>query len=59
MADKRRTAQQLSADELDQLAEITPADILHAQNAWREDASKGFKDLLDAPPDDVEELPTS
>lgn len=51
MADKRRSAEPLSAEELDQLAAITPADILHAQQAWREDAPPAFKDLLDAQPD--------
>jgi hypothetical protein len=57
MADKRRTAQQLTEQELDQLAAITPADILRAQQAWREDARPAFKTLLDAAPDDAEPLP--
>lgn len=38
--------------ELEAAAAITPEDILKAQEAWREQASPAFRDLLDAAPDD-------
>lgn len=37
-------------DEIDQAAEITPADIERAKQAWRDDSSPEFRDLLDAQP---------
>jgi hypothetical protein len=42
----------LSDEDLDELAEITPADIVEAQSRWREDAPAEFKNLLDAEPTD-------
>jgi hypothetical protein len=52
MADQRREKTDTSDAELDRLAEITPADIVDAQRAWRKDAPTESKDLLDATPDD-------
>lgn len=34
--------------DLDQLAEVKPADVKHALALWRNDAPTGFKDLLQA-----------
>ena len=38
----------LSDEELDRLSAIGPEDIERAQQAWREDAPRPFRDLLDA-----------
>jgi hypothetical protein len=35
-------------EQLDELAKVTPTDILKAQEAWRNAAPKKFKTLLDA-----------
>lgn len=51
MADKRREKIDISDEELDALAEISPSDVEDARRAWRNDASPAFKDLLDAAPD--------
>jgi hypothetical protein len=52
MTDKRREKPDVSDEELDALAEITPADIADAQNTWRKDAPDEGEDLLDATPVD-------
>lgn len=41
---------QLSDDELDQLAVVTPADIEKAKAFWRANAPPKFQTLLDAQP---------
>jgi hypothetical protein len=53
MPDKRRQPPNVSEDELDALAEITPEDVADAERAWRLDANANAKDLLDAQPDDT------
>lgn len=49
----RRVAR-LGAAELERLAEISPADIEDARDAWRKDAPAQFRGLLDAKPTDTE-----
>lgn len=47
----------LSDEDLDDLAEVTPPDILRARQAWRRHAPPGRKDLLDAESEvDIENL---
>jgi len=48
MADRRRERQNATAEQINALAEITPSDIEDAQEAFRQDASPAFTDLLDA-----------
>ena len=43
-------------EQLDELAKVTPTDIVKAQEAWRNAAPKEFKTLLDA--ETVEDQPT-
>lgn len=45
----------LTDEQLDQLAEVTPADIEKAKVFWRTHAPEKFRDLLDA--ETVEEEP--
>ena len=42
--------------ELDELANISSADIERAKSAWKKDADPQYRDLLDAEPD--EDRPT-
>lgn len=51
--DRRRQRRAATDAELDELAEITPADVADAQNAWHQDAPSEVKDLLDATSDDA------
>ncbi len=49
MTDRRREELDTpSEEELDKLAEITPADVDRAMARWRKNAPAQFKDLLDA-----------
>ena len=41
---------ELTDEQLDQLAEVTPADIEKTKVFWRTHAPEKFKDLLDAEP---------
>jgi len=45
----------LTDKQLDVLAEVAPADIEKAKAAWRANAPKEFKTLLDAQPVDEEQ----
>lgn len=44
--------------QLDELSTVTPADILKAQQFWKEHAPKRYKNLLDAESVDNQEQPT-
>lgn len=39
---------ELTDEQLEQLSEVTPADIEKAKVSWRSNAPEKFKDLLDA-----------
>lgn len=45
---------ELSDDELEQLAAVTPTDIEQAKAFWRAHAPDEFQDLLDAQPEEDE-----
>lgn len=45
----------LTDEWLDELAQVTPADILKAQAFWRAHAPEEFKDLLDAQTEEDQE----
>jgi hypothetical protein len=47
----------LTDEQLDQLAEVMPADIERAKVFWRANAPEEFKDLLDAETIDEEPEP--
>jgi len=48
---------ELTDEQLDQLSEVTPADIEKAKVFWRSNAPEEFKDLLDAQIIDEEPKP--
>jgi hypothetical protein len=48
---------QWTDQELDAMAQVTPADIELAKEVWRANASPKYANLLDAMPDDDEQLP--
>lgn len=47
----------LTDEQLDELAEVTPADIVRAKVFWRTHAPEEFEDLLDAETIDEEPEP--
>ena len=46
---------QLTDEQLEELAQIMPADIEKARAFWRAHAPEGFEDLLDAQPEEGEQ----
>lgn len=55
MAARNLTAEALTPEQLDQLADVSATDVQSAQAAWKRDAPLRFRNLLDATPVAAEE----